>query len=69
MKLEINKIKKYEKSFSGKNQATMEKGMQAACDKFGFAGSNAFTGDPLTCTNGPCCVRDSRYQVGFSPKL
>ncbi len=37
--------------------------MKAACDKFNFAGANAFTGDPLTSTKGPWFVKDAAFQV------
>eukprot|EP01083_Nonionella_stella_P038568 104893_1 len=42
----------------------MEKGMEDACAKFNFSGSNAFTGDPLTATKGPWFVKNPKCQ-GF----
>jgi len=40
----------------------LEKGMQCAVKKYGFAGSNVFTGDPMTTTKGPSVVADPKYQ-------
>ncbi len=37
--------------------------MKAVCEKFNFAGANAFSGEPLTATNRPWFIKDAAFQV------
>ncbi len=43
--------------------------MQCACEKYDFAGSNVFKGDPMTSTEGPWYVKDSAFQVSYFREL
>jgi hypothetical protein len=38
------------------------KGMECAVKKFGYAGSNVFSGDPMTAAKGPSYVADSKFE-------
>jgi hypothetical protein len=38
------------------------KGMECAVKKYGFAGSNVFSGDPMTATKGPSYVADKKFE-------
>ena len=38
------------------------KGMECAVKKYGFAGSNMFSGDPMTATKGPSYVADKKFE-------
>ncbi|MDD9946648.1 MAG: hypothetical protein OXU20_36720 [Myxococcales bacterium] len=43
-------------------QATdVKKGMECAVKKFGFAGSNVFSGNPMTATKGPSYLADKKF--------
>ncbi len=55
------------------DSAALEKGMKCAVEKYGLAGSNVFTGEPLTATKGPSFASKpefSGYNEGSrDPKL
>lgn len=42
--------------------AAVEKGMKCAVDKFELAGSNVFTGEPLTAAAGPSYAADPKFE-------
>jgi hypothetical protein len=40
----------------------VKQGMQCVVKKFGYAGSNVFSGDPMTAAKGPSFVADKKFE-------
>lgn len=41
----------------------VKKGMECVVKKYGYAGSNVFSGDPMTATKGPSYVVDKKFDA------